>query len=160
MLIMGGAQQQQFAFDSRDYLRKSLVGRTVTFKPLYTIPTTQRQYGVLLVPGGPSFPERAVVDGWVRLRDDAGRKDESAEATSLLERLQVAEARAKADEKGVWQEKGGKVDCSYEVQGDAKKFVEEHKAKSLDGRLWISLLYIITDLLGQELLKRYLRVTA
>ena len=104
------------------------------FKPLYTIPSTKREYGLVAVPpgGGPQFPERAVSEGTVRLRDDAGRKDESDEAARLLERLGVAEARAKADEKGVWAEAGGKVDCSYEVQ-DAKALLEANKGKVLDG---------------------------
>ncbi|KAF2673895.1 hypothetical protein BT63DRAFT_383949 [Microthyrium microscopicum] len=124
---------EQFAFDSRDYLRKLLVGRTILFKPLYTIPTTKREYGILVVPKGPQFPERTVADGWVKLRDDAGRKDESEEATRLLERLQVAEARAKADEKGVWQEKGGRVECDYEIPGDVKAFVEKYRGNPLDG---------------------------
>jgi staphylococcal nuclease domain-containing protein 1 len=106
----------------------------VLFKPLYTIPSTKREYGLVAVPpgGGPQFPERAVSEGTVRLREDAGRKDESDEAARLLERLGVAEARAKADEKGVWAEAGGKVDCSYEVQ-DAKALLEANKGKVLDG---------------------------
>jgi hypothetical protein len=33
----------------------------------------------------------------------------------------------------VWQDKGGKIDCAYEIQGDAKKFVDGHKGKSVDG---------------------------
>lgn len=100
---------------------------------LYTIPTTQRQYGVLFVPGGGSFPDSTVADGWVKLRDDAGRKDESPEATSLLERLQVSEARARADGKGIWQGNSPKIDSNYELQGDVKAFVDKHKGKSLDG---------------------------
>jgi staphylococcal nuclease domain-containing protein 1 len=50
----------------------------------------------------------------------------------VLERLQVAEARAKADEKGVWAEGVGQVECSYEVQ-DAKSLVETHKGNPVDG---------------------------
>jgi staphylococcal nuclease domain-containing protein 1 len=126
-------RSQPFAFQSREFLRRSLVGRAVLFKPLYTIPSTKREYGLVVVPkGGPQFPERAVSEGTVRLRDDASRKDESEEAARLLERLEVAEARAKADEKGVWSESGGKVDCSYEVQ-DAKALLETNKGKVLDG---------------------------
>jgi staphylococcal nuclease domain-containing protein 1 len=66
------------------------------------------------------------------MRDDAGRKEESEESIRLLERLAVAEARAKADEKGVWADKPGKITCAFEIQGDAKQFVEKYKGRSLD----------------------------
>jgi staphylococcal nuclease domain-containing protein 1 len=81
--------------------------------------------------GGPQFPERAVSEGTVRLRDDAGRKDESDEAARLLERLGVAEARAEADEKGVWAEAGGKVDCSYEGSR-----MPRHCSTRIRGKCW------------------------
>jgi staphylococcal nuclease domain-containing protein 1 len=125
---------EPFSFDSREHLRKALVGRVVLFKPLYTIPTTtKREYGIVVVPqGGPQYPEKAVAEGWVKLREDAGRKEESEEAVRLLERLQVAEARAKADSNGVWAETGGKVECSYELS-DPKAFAEKNKGKSFDG---------------------------
>jgi staphylococcal nuclease domain-containing protein 1 len=73
-----------------------------------------------------------VAEGFLKLRDDAGRKEESEEATRLLERLQVAEARAKADSKGLWAESGGKIDATYELS-DPKAFVDKHKGKALDG---------------------------
>jgi staphylococcal nuclease domain-containing protein 1 len=46
--------------------------------------------------------------------------------------LQVAEARAKADSKGLWAESGGKIDATYELS-DPKAFVDKHKGKALDG---------------------------
>lgn len=99
---------------------------------MYTIPTTKRDYGIVIIPNGPQLPEYAVAEGWVKLRDDAGRKDDADDSTALVERLQVAEARAKADSKGVWSESGGRVECSYDLP-DVKAFVEEHKGKSIDG---------------------------
>lgn len=103
------------------------------FRILYTIPTTKREYGTVLAsPNGPQFPELAVAEGWVKIREDAGRKDDSDESASLVEKLQVVEARAKADSKGIWSESGGKITCSYDVP-KVKEFVEEHKGKSIDG---------------------------
>jgi staphylococcal nuclease domain-containing protein 1 len=121
-----------FAFDSREFLRKSLVGRVVLFKPFYTIPTTKREYGVILVQGGAQYPDKSVAEGYARLRDDAGKKEESEETARLLEKLQASEARAKADSKGVWAESGGKIDSTYELP-DPKAFLEKNKGKSLDG---------------------------
>src|ERR1700753_1507542 len=121
-----------FAFESREFIRKSLVGRVILFKPFYTIPTTKREYGVILVQGGTQYPEKSVAEGYARLRDDAGKKEESEEAVRLLERLQVSEARAKADSKGLWAESGGKIDSAYELP-DPKAFLEKNKNKSIDG---------------------------
>ena len=103
------------------------------FRVLYAIPTTKREYGIVLTsPNGPHFPEYAVAEGWVKTREDAGRKDDSDESTALVEKLQVVEARAKADSKGIWSESGGRITCFYDIP-NVKEFVEEHKSKPLDG---------------------------
>ena len=99
------------------------------------------------------------------MRDDAGRKDDSDDSTALVEKLQAAEARAKADSKGMWSESGGRVDCSYDLP-DAKAFVEEHKGKSIDGKIFAPyavdlclhfLLGLVEKVLsGDRLIVRYL----
>ena len=91
----------------------------------------KRDYGVVTLGTGQTLPELAVSEGWVKLRDDAGRKDESEEAKALLEKLELEEAKAKAESYGLWASTGGKVDASYEVP-DPKAFVEEWKGKSID----------------------------
>jgi len=124
---------QPFAFESRDFLRRLLVGKVVHFKVLYKIPTgANREYGIVALPNKTQLPELAVAEGWLKLRDDAGRKDDSEEATAILEKLQMLEARARADSKGLWAESGGRIQSSYEVP-DPKAFVEEWKGKPLDG---------------------------
>lgn len=132
--IANSLSLQPFAFDSRDFLRKAIVGRVVNFKTLYTIPTTKREYGMIELENGARLPDHSVAEGWVKLRDDAGRKDDSEDASAMLEKLKVLEARSKADSKGVWSEdtKAGRIDTEYEL-ADAKAFVEEHKGKPLDG---------------------------
>ncbi|KAF2202327.1 hypothetical protein GQ43DRAFT_369387 [Delitschia confertaspora ATCC 74209] len=122
----------QFAFESRDFIRRLLVGKVVHFKVLYKIPTgANREYGILRLPNGTQLPEQAVAEGWVKLRDDAGRKDDSEDATALLEKLQVLEARARADSKGVWQESGGRIESTSEIP-DPKAFVDDHKGEDID----------------------------
>lgn len=91
----------------------------------------KRDYGIVTLQTGQTLPELAVTEGWVKLRDDAGRKDESDEAKSLLEKLELEEAKAKAESYGLWASSGGKVDASYEVP-DPKAFVDEWKGKSID----------------------------
>lgn len=67
----------------------------------------------------------------VKLRDDAGKKEESAQGTELLERLQALEAHAKADEKGIWQRNMPRIDNAHELS-DPKAFVESNKGKPID----------------------------
>lgn len=108
------------------------VGKVVQFKVLYTIPTgAKRDYGTVILQGGESLPEAAVANGWVKLRDDAGRKDESEESRILLEKLELQEAKARHDSKGVWGSEDGKIENTYEIPG-AKSFVEEWHDKPLD----------------------------
>ena len=120
------------AFESRDYLRRLLVGKVVRFQVLYKIPTgANREYGLVVLPNKVVLPEQAVAEGWLKLRDDAGRKEDSEEAAQLLERLQAVEARARADSKGLWAETRAHINASSELT-DPQKFVEDHKGQDLE----------------------------
>ena len=80
---------------------------------------------------GDPLPDAAVLEGWVKLREDAGRKDESEESRALLDLLELKEAKAKSDSKGVWGTEDGKIENTHEVS-NAKEFAEKWKGKSLD----------------------------
>jgi len=109
-----------------------VVGKVIQFQVLYNIPTgVKRDYGIITLQTGQSLPEMAVAEGWVKLRDDAGRKDDSEEAKAQLEKLELHEAKAKADSKGLWAASGGKIEASYDIP-DPKAFLEEWKGKSTD----------------------------
>ena len=117
-----------------------LVGRVVQFQVLYNIPTgVKRDYGTVILQGGQTLPEASVAEGWVKLRDDAGRKDDSEDSKELfsedskelLEKLELLEAKARAESKGVWQTGESMLETSYEV-ADHQGFAEEWKGKSLD----------------------------
>lgn len=84
---------------------------------------------------GPQIPEAAVAEGWLKVRDDAGKRDEeSSEVTTLVEKLQASEAHAKADSKGLWAaSSSGNIKCAYELS-DPKDFTETNKGKSYDGK--------------------------
>ncbi len=113
-------------------MRRLVVGKVIQFHVLYNIPTgVKRDYGIITLHTGETLPELAVTEGWLKLRDDAGRKDESDEAKALLDKLQLQEANAKADSKGVWAAGGGKVEASYDIP-DPKAFLDEWKGKSVD----------------------------
>ncbi|KZF22963.1 hypothetical protein L228DRAFT_210766 [Xylona heveae TC161] len=123
---------EPFAFESRDYLRRLLVGKVIQFTVIYTVPTgVKRDYGLVFLPSGHTLPELLVSEGWLRLRDDAERKGDSEESVAQLEKLRAAEAGARAQFKGVWAASGGKLDNIYEVP-DPKAFVDEWKGKTID----------------------------
>lgn len=123
---------EPFAFESRDYLRRLLVGKVVRFQVLYKIPTgANREYGLIVLPNRILLPETAVAEGWLKLRDDAGRKEDSEEAAQLLERLQAVEAHARADSKGLWAEKSSRINVVSELS-DAQKWVDQHKGRDID----------------------------
>ncbi|KAF1816511.1 hypothetical protein P152DRAFT_505115 [Eremomyces bilateralis CBS 781.70] len=124
---------EPFAFESRDFLRV-FVGKIVSCRVLYTIPTgAHREYGLVrLSDGSASFPEVSVAEGWVKVRDDASRREENEENKAILDKLIVDEAHAKANSKGIWQEKVSRVETSYEIP-DPKVFLQAWKGKTLDG---------------------------
>lgn len=103
----------------------------ITFETLYTIPTTKREYGRVTLPNGPCFPERVVVEGWAKVRDDAGRKEESDHDVAYLEKLRDLEASAKKASIGVWNTGGGRIETSYEVP-DPSAMLEAYKDKKLE----------------------------
>jgi staphylococcal nuclease domain-containing protein 1 len=83
---------------------------------------------------GQQLPELAIAEGCLKLRDDAGRRDEGEEVQQLVEKLKVLEARAKADSKGVWTESAQPLQTAYELS-NPQDFVSKHKGKSLEGEM-------------------------
>ena len=121
-----------FAFHSRDYLRRLTVGKVIQFTILYSIPTgVKRDYGTVFLQSGESLPDAAIAEGWLKLRDDAGRRDDSEDSRSLLEKLELEEAKAKAASKGIWGPGGGRIENAYDLS-DPKDFVEQWKGKPVE----------------------------
>ena len=109
------------------------VGKVIQFIILYSIPTgAKRDYGTVYLQTGQSLPDAAVAEGWVKLREETGRKDESETSKALFEKLELAEASAKAGSKGIWASAGGNIENAYEVS-DPKGFVEQYKDKPVEG---------------------------
>ena len=114
---------------------KNLVGKVIQFQVLYNIPTgVNRDYGKVFLPNGQSFPDACVSEGWVRLRDDAAKKmEESDLSRAMIEKLELEQAKAKADSKGLWStDEDGRLETQYDLS-DVKAFVEENKSKTLSG---------------------------
>ena len=118
---------------------------------LYNIPTpAPRDYGIVSLQNGQNLLDIIVGEGWVRLRDDAGKKEDTPHGTELLERLQALEARAKADEKGLWGSTVQLIENTHELS-DVKAFAEEWNGQPLEGQSPIKDLHLeSTDMFQQS----------
>ncbi|KAI1635848.1 tudor domain-containing protein [Biscogniauxia mediterranea] len=121
---------EPFAFQSREYLRSLVVGKAVQCTILYTIPTSGREYGVAQLKDGTQLPDELVKAGWLKVREDAGRKEESEEVLQRLETLRSLESQARSEGKGLWAGVGGVIEVHNDI--NAVDF-NEWKGKTVDG---------------------------
>lgn len=105
---------EPFAFQSREYSRGLVLSKPVKCTVLYTIPASGRDYGTAELQDGTKLPDDLVKEGWLKVREDAGRKEESEDILDHLETLRSLEAQAKSEGKGLWSGTGGTI----EVQND------------------------------------------
>lgn len=113
-------------------MRRLTVGKVIQFIVLYTVPTgTKREYGTVILQGGERLPQACIAEGWVKLRKEARGKETSQASESLLNDLEVLEAKAKANSKGLWANQGGSIENTYDLP-DPKAFVQKYDGKSLD----------------------------
>ena len=114
-----------------------MVGKVIQFQVLYTVtPAGSKtlEFGrVILSPTGPYLPELAVEQGWVKVRENAGGKDNSEEATAILEKLKALEAKARANGDGLWAPSLEVVETAYDL-ADPEAFAERWKGQNLDGK--------------------------
>lgn len=121
---------EPFAFQSREYLRELLLGKVVNFEILYEIPTTKRQYGKIILFNKAILPDDILEAGWAKVRDDAGRKEESETTLVYIDKLKAIEEEARVNGRGVWG-KGGQVDSSSDVS-DPHALVRQNQGKTID----------------------------
>lgn len=121
---------QPYAFESRDFLRKLVVGKEVKFTVLYQI--ANREYGTAILSTGQSLVELALAEGMVRLREDAGKHDDQPESETLLEQLRALESNARTEEKGVWGAENERIESRYENPSEPLEFLETYKGKPIN----------------------------
>ncbi|KAH6604184.1 hypothetical protein Trco_007630 [Trichoderma cornu-damae] len=122
---------EPFAFQSREYLRSLVVGKPVQCTVLYTIPTTGREFGSAQLKDGTLLPDELIKAGWLKVREDAGRKEESEELIDRLEKLRALESEAKSGSKGLWSGVNGTVEVQNDLGGP--EFLTQWKGKTVDG---------------------------
>lgn len=72
-----------------------------------------------------------MAEGWAKLRDEAGKKEETEEALEYLEKLRNLQTSAKNASIGVWNSGGGRIETTYEVT-DPGALCEEYRGKHVD----------------------------
>ncbi|PKS09171.1 hypothetical protein jhhlp_003785 [Lomentospora prolificans] len=122
---------EPFAFQSREHIRNIALGKPVLFTVLYTIPTTGREFGVVKIKDGPDLPDELVKEGWVKVREDAGKKESSEEILERLDNLRSLESDAKTQGKGLWSGTSGVIEVQNDL-GDPS-FLKEWTGKTVDG---------------------------
>jgi staphylococcal nuclease domain-containing protein 1 len=93
--------------------------------------TPPRENGTIFLPGV-NVLENAVSEGWVKVREQSGKKEKSEEEEATISKLKALEEQAKAAGKGVWGS-GGKVETNGDVAGKEKELLEQWKGKDVDG---------------------------
>ena len=96
-----------------------------------TIPGSGREYGSAVLQDGTELPDALVKAGWLKVREDAGRKDDSEDVVERLEKLRILESQAKNDLKGLHVGTGGIIEVQNDLGGP--EFMKEWKGKTVDG---------------------------
>lgn len=122
---------EPFAFQSREYLRNLVVGKPVQVTVHYTIPTSGRDFGTAQLKDGTELPDELVKSGWVKVREEAGRTDDSEEILAKIESLRALESQAKGEAKGIWAGVGGVIELQNDLGGP--EFLTQWKGKTVDG---------------------------
>ncbi|KAG0567867.1 hypothetical protein KC19_7G168000 [Ceratodon purpureus] len=131
-------RDEPFAWDSREYLRKKCIGKEVTFKVDYVVPSINREFGTVIM-GGQNVAYDVVADGWAKVRQQGGQNNEVK--PELLQELNEREMKAQTEGYGIWTKEPGASEASIRdlppsAIGDSSGFdalglVESSKGKAL-----------------------------
>ncbi|XP_065837499.1 staphylococcal nuclease domain-containing protein 1-like [Oscarella lobularis] len=125
-------KDEPFAFEAREFVRKMLVGKQVTFVVEYKVPKTSREYGTIWVGkegDAVNVKEELVKEGLVEVRRTGMKANEEQSQLVMLEES------AKAAGKGKWAE-GSKEEHVRDVKWsleNARQFADRNQGKEIDG---------------------------
>ncbi|KAJ1820061.1 hypothetical protein LPJ56_001441, partial [Coemansia sp. RSA 2599] len=133
--VKKGQGDEEFAYEAREFLRRRVAGKPVRFVVRFKTPAG-REYGSVYVgKEEEDVAELLVREGLAKLTDQTRSRmkrgindDEEAEAVAILE---DAEEHAKTGKRGMWSSRPDKRPRLLAFEGDAEKFVAEHKGREL-----------------------------
>ncbi|KAG5537335.1 hypothetical protein RHGRI_024699 [Rhododendron griersonianum] len=100
-LARKGGVDEPFAWESREYLRKLCIGKDVTFRVDYALPS--REFGSVFL-GDKNVSLMVVADGWAKVREQSQQK---GDASPFLAELLRLEEQAKQQGLGRWSKAPG-----------------------------------------------------
>ncbi|KAJ6875945.1 ribonuclease TUDOR 1 [Populus alba x Populus x berolinensis] len=107
-LARRGGVDEPFAWNSREYLRKLCIGKEVTFKVDYAVPSIGREFGSVFL-GEKNVAVLVVSEGWAKVREQGQQK---GEASPFLAELLGLEEQAKQQGLGRWSKAPGASEAS------------------------------------------------
>ncbi|CAG8535934.1 16494_t:CDS:10 [Racocetra fulgida] len=110
-----------------------IVGKEITFRIDYTVPTTNREYGSVFL-GSENITQLIVREGWAKVRED-GRKNKDDSRGEEVDNLVALESAAQAAGKGIWgdKDKYSRI-VNYILQEDARTYLSKYKGLKIDVR--------------------------
>jgi len=130
------SREEPFALQSRDYLRKLLVGKEVTYEIDYTTNTNKRDFGSISIPkvieGETNITRIMVKRGLLKVRSNDRNSSEEHDYLTQLEQ------QAKKEHRGMWNkdQNKGKREVTWKIDPkEAKDFFKKFKGKKLDGTI-------------------------
>ncbi len=142
---------KSFAFDSREFLRRLVIGKTLAYQTEY-VTTNGREFGQVFlsepVDGETNVTKIMVKEGWLRVKSLDGRHDATeyflrdcishSEKNRFQLQLLELEREAQSFKKGMWSDqnasKGHRI-ASLSIQGDLKAYLDKYKGKPIDAIL-------------------------
>eukprot|EP00258_Populus_trichocarpa_P022260 XP_024438279.1 ribonuclease TUDOR 1 isoform X2 [Populus trichocarpa] len=103
-----GGVDEPFAWLSREYLRNLCIGKEVTFKVDYAVPSIGREFGSVFL-GDKNVALLVVAEGWAKVREQGQQKGEASPFLADLLRL---EEQAKQEGLGRWSKAPGASEAS------------------------------------------------
>ncbi|XP_022736123.1 ribonuclease TUDOR 1 [Durio zibethinus] len=107
-LARRGGVDEPFAWESREYLRKLCIGKEITFRIDYAVPSIGREFGSVYL-GNQNVAMLAVSEGWAKVREQGQQK---GEASPFLAELLRLEEQAKQQGLGRWSKVSGAAEAS------------------------------------------------
>ncbi|XP_057767720.1 ribonuclease TUDOR 1 [Salvia miltiorrhiza] len=103
-----GGLDEPFAWQSREFLRKLCIGKEVTFRVDYTVPSINREFGSVFL-GDKNVALLVVAGGWAKVREQSQQKGEASPYLTDLLRL---EEQAKQQGLGRWNRTPGAAEAA------------------------------------------------
>ncbi|XVF11339.1 hypothetical protein REPUB_Repub08aG0018900 [Reevesia pubescens] len=107
-LARRGTDDEAFAWDSREYLRKLCIGKEITFKTEYTVASIGREFASVYL-GDKNVSILVVSEGWAKVKESGQQK---GEASPILPELLHLEEQAKQQGLGIWSKVPGAAEAS------------------------------------------------